>query len=63
MTTPHLTSLIVMSELRHPRTPGSVAGIPAGADRDRKATRETTPRFSLPVVRELPFRAARSLTR
>ncbi len=55
MTTTQLTSLIVTSELRHRRALGSVAGISAGAVRDRKATRETTPLVSSPVVRELPF--------
>jgi hypothetical protein len=55
MTTTQLTSLIVTSELRHRRSLGSVEGISAGAARDRKATRETTPLFSSPVVRELPF--------
>ncbi len=62
MTTTHLTSLIVTSELRHRRALGSVTGISAGA-RDRKAMRETTPRFSTSVVRELPFRAARAFAR
>ena len=62
MTTTHLTSLLVTSELRHRRTLGSVGVIPAAA-RDRKAMREHVSPFSSPVVRELPFRAARSLAR
>jgi len=63
MTTPQLTSLIVTSELRHPRALGSGAVIPVGVVRDLKATRESAPRFSLPVVRELPIRAARAFAR
>ena len=62
MTTTQLTSLIVTSELRHRQTLG-VGVIPAAAVRDRKAMRETTPRFSTSVVRELPFRAARAFAR
>jgi len=64
MTTAHITSLIVTTELAAERSGSrgvrfTSAGRSSG---DRKATREiVTPSFSMPVVRELHPRSPRSV--